>query len=46
MRDDKILFTAYTINETLNELSSLFEVVFQYNGSDETKYDFIVDINL
>ena len=43
--DDKILFTAYTINETLNELSSLFEVVFQYNGSDETKYDFIVDIN-
>lgn len=42
--DDKIIFTAYTIDETVNELSNIFNDVFKFNSIDATKYDFIVGV--
>ncbi|MBX0333517.1 TlpA family protein disulfide reductase [Pontibacter sp. HSC-14F20] len=43
--DDKTLFTAYTIQSTLKELSKVLSVPFQYTGDDEAKYDFIIKTN-
>ena len=40
--DDKIIFTAYTINGMIDELSTLSSEQFIYNGEDKTKYDFII----
>ena len=42
--DDKIIFTAYTINNTLVELSNVSSVSFKFNDKNETKYDFIIGI--
>ncbi|QXP78857.1 MULTISPECIES: TlpA family protein disulfide reductase [Winogradskyella] len=42
--DDKIIFTAYTINNTLVELSNVSSVSFKFNDKNEIKYDFIIDI--
>ena len=42
--DDKIIFTAYTINNTLVELSNISSVSFKFNDKNETKYDFIIGI--
>ncbi|WP_179336330.1 TlpA family protein disulfide reductase [Winogradskyella costae] len=42
--DDKIVFTAYTINNTLVELSNVSSVSFKFNDKNETKYDFIIGI--
>lgn len=42
--DDKIIFTAYTINKTLDELSNVSSTLFKFNDTNETKYDFIINI--
>jgi thiol-disulfide isomerase/thioredoxin len=42
--DDKIIFTAYTISKTLDELSNVSSLLFKFNGTNETKYDFTIDI--
>jgi hypothetical protein len=42
--DDKIIFTAYTINKTLDELSNVSSMLFKFNDTNETKYDFIINI--
>jgi len=42
--DDKIIFTAYTINKTLDELSNVSSVPFKFNDKNDTKYDFIIGI--
>ncbi len=42
--DDKIIFTAYTINNTLDELSNVSSTSFKINEVDEVKYDFIIEI--
>lgn len=42
--DDKIIFTAFTINNTLDELSNVSTVPFKFNDKNENKYDFIISI--
>lgn len=42
--DDKIIFTAYTINNMLEELSNRSSDLFEFQDSNETKYDFIINI--
>jgi len=42
--DDKIVFTAYTISETLDELTNVSSAMFKFNDTDKTKYDFIINI--
>lgn len=42
--DDKIIFTAYTIKNVLDELSNLTSEPFNFIESNDTKYDFIINI--
>ncbi len=42
--DDKIIFTAFTIDKTLDELSNVSSISFKSNDKNETKYDFIIGI--
>lgn len=42
--DDKIMFTAYTIKNVLDELSNLTSEPFNFIESNDTKYDFIINI--
>lgn len=39
---DKIIFTAYTIDKTLVELSNVSSITFKFNDKNETKFDFII----
>lgn len=40
---DKLLFTNYSIENMLDEISKISKIKFQYAGTDETKYDFIIN---
>lgn len=40
--DDKIIFTAFTIDKTLDELSNVSSLPFKFSNKNETKYDFII----
>jgi thiol-disulfide isomerase/thioredoxin len=42
--DDKIIFTAYTIDKMLDELSNVSSTPFKFNNKTETKYDFIIGV--
>jgi len=42
--DDKIIFTAFTITQMLDELSNVSAGLFKYNAKNETKYDFIIGV--
>lgn len=42
--DDKIIFTAYTIKNVLDELSNVTSEPFNFIESNDTKYDFIINI--
>lgn len=42
--DDKIIFTAFTIDNTLDELSNLSSASFKANEDNDTKFDFIIGI--
>jgi hypothetical protein len=42
--DDKIIFTAFTIDKTLDELSNVSSISFKSNDKNEKKYDFIIGI--
>ena len=41
--DDKILFTGYTINNTLDELSKISRAGFRFMEKNDSKYDFIIN---
>lgn len=41
--DNKIIFTAFTIKNVLNELSNLAYEPFYFTEDNETKYDFIIN---
>ena len=40
--DDKIVFTAYTIQDMLREINKIFSEDFRYEESIQTKFDFII----
>lgn len=42
---DKIIFTAYTLPDMLDELTKVHNVEFAYQEQGSAKYDFIIDIN-
>lgn len=42
--DDKIIFTAYTIKNALDELSNITSEPFNFIESNDAKYDFIINI--
>jgi thiol-disulfide isomerase/thioredoxin len=42
--DDKIIFTAYTIKDMLEEMSNELSVEFRYEGDNNAKYDFIINM--
>ncbi len=41
---DKIIFTAYSIANMLEEISKMKSINFRYKGKDIGKYDFIIEI--
>ena len=42
--DDKIIFTGYTINKMLDELSKYSTEIFSFIDKNNTQYDFIINI--
>lgn len=42
--DDTIIFTAYTLDKTLDELSNVSPTPFIWESENETKYDFIIGV--
>jgi thiol-disulfide isomerase/thioredoxin len=45
MADTKIIFTSYTIQDMVDEISRIHSIVMQYKGDDKKKYDFIIPVD-